>query len=78
MSVQVEVVSKILSDVLFVPVEAVFEEAGNLIVYVKTENGPEKKVVKIGEANNSYVQIIDGIEEGDEVYLYRPFQTARK
>ena len=78
MSVQVEVVSRVLSDVIFVPIEAVFEEAGNLIVYVKTDNGPEKKVVKIGEANNSYVQIIDGIQDGDEVYLYRPFQAARK
>jgi multidrug efflux pump subunit AcrA (membrane-fusion protein) len=78
MSVQVEVVSKVLSNVIFVPVEAVFEEAGNLIVYLKTEKGPEKKIVKIGEANNSYVQITDGIQDGDEVYLYRPFQAARK
>ena len=78
MSVQVEVVSKILKNVLFVPVEAVFEEGGNLIVYIKTAKGPEKRTVKIGEANNNYVQITGGIEEGEEVYLYRPFQTERK
>lgn len=78
MSVQVEVVSKILPDVIFIPIEAVFEEGGNLIVYQKTENGPEKKVVKIGESNNNYVQILDGLEEGNEVYLYRPFQGKGK
>ncbi|MBR2439812.1 MAG: efflux RND transporter periplasmic adaptor subunit [Lentisphaeria bacterium] len=78
MSVQVEVVSKILPNVLFVPIEAVFEEAGNLIVYLKTDDGPEKRVVKIGEANNNYVQILEGLVEDDEVYLYRPFQGAGK
>lgn len=78
MSVQVEVVSRILPDVLFVPIEAVFEEGGNLIVYLKTDAGPEKQIVKIGESNNSFVQITDGLKEGDEVYLYRPFQAARK
>ena len=78
MSVQVELVSKILNDVLFVPIEAVFEEAGNLIVYQKTSSGPEKKVIKIGESNNNYVQVVEGLEEGDEVYLYRPFQGGGK
>ena len=78
MSVQVEVVSKILPNVMFVPIEAVFEEGGNLIVYQKTISGPEKRVVKIGESNNNYVQITEGLEEEDEVYLYRPFQGAGK
>lgn len=78
MSVQVEVISRILHDVLFIPTEAVFEEGGNLIVYQKTIRGPEKKVIKIGESNNSYVEIIEGLEEGNEVYLYRPFQSTRK
>ncbi|MBE6406709.1 MAG: HlyD family efflux transporter periplasmic adaptor subunit [Lentisphaerae bacterium] len=78
MSVQVQVISKVLPNVIFVPIEAVFEEGGNLIVYVKTDNGPEKKLVKIGEANNNFVEIKDGLAEGEEVYLYRPFQTERK
>lgn len=78
MSVQVEVVSKILNDVLFIPIEAVFEEGGNLIVFQKTLSGPEKRVVKIGESNNNYVEITEGLEEGDEVYLYRPFQGTGK
>ena len=78
MSVQVEVVSRVLKDVMYVPIEAVFEEGGHLIVYEKTLSGPEKTVIKIGESNNNYVEVTEGLEEGDEVYLYRPFQGAGK
>ena len=78
MSVQVEVVSRILHDVLFIPIEAVFEENGKLLVYRKALSGPEKVFVKIGQANNNYVQITEGLSEGDDVYLYRPFQGGRK
>jgi hypothetical protein len=59
-------------------VEAVFEEGGHLIVYLKTLSGPEKRMIKIGESNNNYVEVTEGLEEGDEVYLYRPFQGAGK
>ncbi len=76
MSVQVEVVSRILKDVLFVPIEAVFEENGKLLVYKVTLTGPEKVFIKINESNNNYVEVTEGLKEGDDVYLYRPFQTS--
>ncbi|MGN0873402.1 MAG: efflux RND transporter periplasmic adaptor subunit [Victivallales bacterium] len=78
MSVQVEVVSKILKDVISVPIEAVFEEGGQLLVYRKALSGPEKVNVKIGSTSDSAVEVTEGLEEGDEVYLYRPFQTTKK
>ena len=74
MSVQVEVVSKILHDVISVPIEAVFEEGGQLLVYRKAAAGPEKVNVKIGASSDSAVEIREGLKEGDEVFLYRPFQ----
>ena len=74
MSVQVEVVSKILPQVISVPIEAVFEEGGQLLVYRKTPSGPEKVHVKIGASSDSAVEILEGLKEGDEVFLYRPFQ----
>ena len=74
MSVQVEVVSKILPKVISIPIEAVFEEGGQLLVYRKTASGPEKVHVKIGASSDSAVQILEGLKEGDEVFLYRPFQ----
>ena len=75
MSVQVEVVSKILHDVISIPIEAVFEEGGQLLVYRKTLSGPEKTHVKIGSSSDNAVEIVDGLKEGDEVFLYRPFQA---
>ena len=74
MSVQVEVVSKILNQVISIPIEAVFEEGGQLLVYRKSLSGPEKVNVKIGASSDNAVQILEGLEEGDEVFLYRPFQ----
>ncbi len=75
MSVQVEVVSRTLHDVISIPIEAVFEEGGELLVYRKTLSGPEKVRVKIGASSDNSVEIIEGLKEGDEVFLYRPFQA---
>ena len=75
MSVQVEVVSKILHNVISIPIEAVFEEGGQFLVYRKTLSGPEKVSVKIGASSDSAVEIREGLQEGDEVFLYRPFQA---
>ncbi len=78
MSVQVEVVTKVLKNVLSLPVEAVFEEGGELFVYRKKYGSPEKVKVTIGESGDNAVQILDGISEGDEIYLYRPYQSTEK
>ncbi len=77
MSVQVEVVSRILRNVLYIPIEAVFEEGGKLFVYRKTLSGPQKALIKINETNDNFVEITDGLDEGDEIYLYRPYQTGK-
>ncbi|MBO4646608.1 MAG: HlyD family efflux transporter periplasmic adaptor subunit [Lentisphaeria bacterium] len=75
MSVQVEVVSRTLHNVISIPIEAVFEEGGQLLVYRKALSGPEKVHVKIGASSDNAVEIKEGLKEGDEVFLYRPFQS---
>ena len=54
-----------------------FEENGKLLVYRKTLGGPEKVFIKIGESNNNFVEVTEGLEEGDDVFLYRPFQGGK-
>ena len=78
MSVQVEAVSQILKDVISVPIEAVQEEGGKFFVYRETLTRPETAPVELGVANDSFVEIKSGLQEGDEIYLYRPFQTSQK
>ena len=77
MSVQINIVTKIIPKTLFVPVEAVFEDNDRFYVYKHTVAGVREQDVKLGESNDNFVQILEGIEEGDIVYLYRPYQKKQ-
>ncbi len=77
MSVQIEVISRIVKNTLFIPVEAVFERQSSFYVYRSVEGSPKETPVSIGEANDNFVQITDGLEEGDVVYLYRPYDKKQ-
>ena len=75
MSVQIEVITNTIKDTLFVPVESIFEDKERFYVYLQTPGGGNKEVdVKIGESNDRFVQIVDGLKEGDVIYLYRPHE----
>ncbi len=75
MSVQVEIITKTLNNVLFVPVEAIFEDKERFFVYLQTPGGGNREVdVKIGASNDRYVEITEGLNEGDSIYLYRPYE----
>ena len=77
MSVQIHVVTKVIPKVLFVPIEAVFEDNDRFYVYRSGAKGPEEVTVTIGESNDNFVQIKSGLEENDVVYLYRPYQKSQ-
>lgn len=77
MSVQLNIVTKVIPKTLFVPVESVFEDNDRFYVYKHTVTGVEEQDVKLGESNDNFVQITEGIEEGDIVYLYRPYQKKQ-
>lgn len=72
MSVQIEVVDEVIEGALNIPVESVFEEDGRTFVYVAEGNVPKKQAVTLGKSNDQYVHVIEGIEEGDNIFLYRP------
>ncbi|MBN1918578.1 MAG: hypothetical protein JW889_11775 [Verrucomicrobia bacterium] len=61
-------------NVLLVPVEAVFVEPGKneTSCYVKTASGPDRRPVKLGQSNNTYVIVLEGLKEGDVIYQYDP------
>ena len=73
MNVQVEVITAIVKKSINVPVEAIFEEDGEYFVYKKGVLKTTKQVVALGKSNESYVDVVKGLNEGDVVYLYRPF-----
>ena len=77
MSVQINIVTKTIPNTLAVPVEAVFEDNDRFFVYRATLTGPKEVDVKIGESNDNFVQITEGLKEGNVVYLYRPYQKTQ-
>jgi multidrug efflux pump subunit AcrA (membrane-fusion protein) len=53
-----------------VPIEAVVNEDGETVCYVKRkDNSTEKRKVKPGKSNDHFVQILEGLNVGDEVDL---------
>lgn len=60
------------TDVLYVPLKAVFKEDGKSFVYLKSSGGPQKTVVTTGIENEEFVLIKSGVNEGDKVLLQVP------
>lgn len=61
------------ANVLAVPIHAVFAEGRERYCYVPAENGRVKaQIVRIGKANETYVEIREGLKEGDRVLLRKP------
>ncbi|MDD3117627.1 MAG: efflux RND transporter periplasmic adaptor subunit [Victivallales bacterium] len=76
MSVQINIVTRTIQNTIFVPVEAVFEDDDRFFVYRTGVGGPKEVDVKIGVSNDNFVQIMEGLKEGDMVCLYQPYQKV--
>jgi HlyD family secretion protein len=72
MSCKVQILVRSLEDILTVPIQVVSNRAGRKVCYVMTPSGPDERVVQTGIFNDTFVQIIDGLEEGEEVLLNPP------
>lgn len=78
MSVKVEIVVERVQDVLYVPIEAVYNNQGQTFVRVRSAFGQaEERAVEAGRSSLSHVEILDGLREGEEVLLINAaFETA--
>ena len=72
MSGQVEILVDTREAVLQVPVSAVHVEKGFQALYVRTGTGLDTRRVEVGLSNQRTVEITKGVQEGEEVYLYKP------
>lgn len=77
MSVQIEIISDVLKNVISVPIEAIFENDKGFFAYVNHEGIPKETPVTISDSNDNSVCVTDGLSEGDVVYLYRPYQKKQ-
>lgn len=76
MSVRVTVAGRTLSDVLQVPRQAIFEQAGALVVYVVAGGALEARPVTVTRSGEGFVAI-EGVAEGAEVALLDPAAEGR-
>lgn len=58
--------------VLHVPVQAVHAREGEFFCYVNAPGGARRESVKLGRSNESFVEVVEGLEEGQQVLLYEP------
>jgi HlyD family secretion protein len=71
MTAKCKIVTNKIDDVLFVPLETVFEKEDTTVVYVK--NGKfKRRPIKAGAKNSDYIIIEEGLSEGEEVALRDP------
>jgi len=73
-SASVEIVLDELTDVLYIPIQAVHTVKGEHVVYVKSGLGDSYKEQKVtlGKMNSSFVQITNGLSSSDQVLTSEP------
>lgn len=74
MSCQVSLVTYDQPDALCVPAASVFSDAGNdeQYVFVAKDDGHARQVVKTGRKHDGRVEILEGLNAGDEILVKKP------
>jgi HlyD family secretion protein len=73
-SASAEVIITNIANSLSVPIQAVTTLTGKQVCYVKRGGTEEPREVEIGMFNTRFIQILSGLEEGDQVLLSPPFE----
>ncbi len=72
MSAKVEIIVRELQDVTYVPVQSIFVEEDEHFVFLKTSGGYERREVEVGMHNSDFIEVLEGIDPGEEVILKMP------
>ena len=78
MSARVEILAEMLPDVLQVPIEAVTNENGDAVCYVKGPTGMERRKVTVGKSSIHFVQIVQVLSEAEQVSLAPDREVLQK
>jgi hypothetical protein len=62
-----------IPDVLFIPLESLFNEQGMDYVYIKSGSGFKRRDIKTGSINTDFAIVTEGLEENDQIALSNPF-----
>ena len=76
MTAKVEIVLARLTDVLYVPIAAVFSEQEQTYCWKVSGSSQEKVPVKVGRMSDAAVEIVSGLVQGDKVLLAQPSEEG--
>ncbi len=76
LSASADVVLERKENATLVPLEAVKEQNGKTVVYVKSAQGWEPKSVELGLRSNTQAEVLSGLTAGQEVAITLPAQPA--
>ncbi len=69
MSAEVELIMARHEGVLTIPVAAVVETKEGDFAWVKTEEGPRRRALRLGDTNDVFIVVENGLVEGEQVVL---------
>jgi RND family efflux transporter MFP subunit len=69
MSASCEIIVERLFDLVSVPMEGVFEQEGQTVVYLKNK---KKREVEVGRRNDVSIEVVSGLEGDEEICLLNP------
>lgn len=77
MTARVEMILGRLEDALIVPVDAVFQEGETTKCFVVRGGQAAETEIEVGRSNRTEVEVVAGLEAGDQVLRFRPEEDAR-
>ncbi len=69
MSAEVEIIIANHKNVLKIPVSAVLETQTETLCWIMVEGSAQRRSIKIGDSNDVFIVVEEGLNEGDEVIL---------
>ena len=69
MSAEVEIVLARHQNVLTIPTNACLETRDGFACWIQTESGTERRLLKLGDSNEMFILVQDGVKEGERVVL---------
>ena len=75
MSAEINILVRSLEDVVYVPIQAVTYFDDERVVYVSERGRTERREIEVGTFSDSFIEILSGLEAGEEVLLLPPQQS---
>lgn len=77
MSAKVEIMVNRLTNVLYIPLQAVTVVGGKQVCFVQGPLSTEMRVIEVGDFNDEFIEVKSGLKEGEKVLLQPPPPESR-